>query len=386
MQPRSWFYRQLAKQAEFSQYLSNAYSRVDWWYMQDQPPSTVLAHVGPALALGRELLSAAGDGTADKDNWTSLNDAVLTNPSANLMRIARDGTNNPGAFQTATVAGKSYLIVGEARSDGNAVPRVLTKNAGTIAWTGVKTHTNWQPFSVAVDETAAIVTLNTVTLVDTEYTEWRILSCKQTGILASSAYTLGNDPMEGANTSITMGQLAGYNLEYAGLFDGINDYGNISSAEINSKLNPDELTLLAFGTSSTWAAGVDYLANLKVDANNSVSLSRSATNLIASYKAGGTDESITVASGSPSGFFMFAITVDVAGDAVKAYYNGVKSGATQTIAGTWVGNLAATTTLIGALITTPTNSWSGLENYFGLAPYAMTALEIADIWQKSGLA
>jgi len=347
---------------------------------------SVIYHDGPGLELGRELLSAAGDGTADKDNWTSLNDAALTNPSANLMRIARDGTNNPGAVQTATVAGKSYLIVGEARSDGNAVPRVLTKNAGTIAWTGVKTHTNWQPFSVAVDETAAIVTLNTVTLVDTEYTEWRILSCKQTGILASSAYTLGNDPMEGANTSITMGQLAGYNLEYAGLFDGINDYGNISSAEINSKLNPDELTLLAFGTSSTWAAGVDYLANLKVDANNSVSLSRSATNLIASYKAGGTDESITVASGSPSGFFMFAITVDVAGDAVKAYYNGVKSGATQTIAGTWVGNLAATTTLIGALITTPTNSWSGLENYFGLAPYAMTALEIADIWQKSGLA
>ena len=192
------------------------------------------------------------------------------------------------------------------------------------------------------------------------------------------------NPLNGDITGATVGVSAGSKLKKAYTFDAANDFVDIHSAEINSVFDPTKGTLLAFALSDTWAAGIDYMAILGVDANNEVVLTRSATDLILTYGAGGTDESVTIASGSPAGYFMVALTWDVSGNAVKAYYNGVQSGSTQTIAGTWVGNLASTLAVIGASVTTPSNVWSGDIAHWELLTEVLTSTEILKIATLGG--
>ena len=192
------------------------------------------------------------------------------------------------------------------------------------------------------------------------------------------------NPLNGDITGATVGVSAGSKLKKAYTFDAANDFVDIYSAEMNSIFDPTKGTLLAFALSDTWAAGIDYMAILGVDANNEVVLTRSATDLILTYGAGGTDESVTIASGSPAGYFMVALTWDVSGNAVKAYYNGVQSGSTQTIAGTWVGNLASTLAVIGASVTTPSNVWSGDIAHWELLTEVLTSTEILKIATLGG--
>ena len=90
---------------------------------------------------------------------------------------------------------------------------------------------------------------------------------------------------------------------------------------------------------------------------------------------------------SSTDYFMMVSTWDTAADSgngeFKTYYNGIQTGSTQTIGGVWVGNL--TVALIGAQTTGPTSVWDGDIDHVGLANRALTAGEILNIWNKSGL-
>jgi len=101
------------------------------------------------------------------------------------------------------------------------------------------------------------------------------------------------------------------------------------------------------------------LLNWQADANNYMRLSKNTSNELQwDYMAGGTLESVVLAT-TPTEWFAMWITINAAGN-MTAYYNGVITGSAQAIAGTWVGNLASTTTTIGALNTTPASGWDGL--------------------------
>lgn len=63
---------------------------------------------------GTELL--VGGVTAA--NYTAGNSAVLTNPTSDVLRVAKNGVNYPGAYQSVVTSGKRYKITGEARTDG----------------------------------------------------------------------------------------------------------------------------------------------------------------------------------------------------------------------------------------------------------------------------
>jgi hypothetical protein len=195
------------------------------------------------------------------------------------------------------------------------------------------------------------------------------------------------NPLNGDNDGATVGQPFGGNIPYSYSFDGNNDYVDIYSAALNSVFDSDNGAIFAFGSSNTWAAGIDYLMQIAADVNNTVYLSRSGTDLILSYTAGGTAESVTIASGSPTGVWMVALTWDVTGGgAVKAFFNGVQSGATQTIAGTWAGVLGTTVCNIGANATTPTNVWAGNIAECGLiVGRTPPPSEIAEIYARSGI-
>ena len=158
---------------------------IAYWDTQETS-GLVAACFNPALALGRELLDESGGGTADKDNFTQGNNAALTNPSANLLRVARDGTNNPDARQAALIEDALYTISGEARSDGNATPDIRD-NSGEIF--GGTTSTDWQPFDFEYRQSGGTsIRFRSTTSTGTQYTEWRNLSIIQTDIAASSSF------------------------------------------------------------------------------------------------------------------------------------------------------------------------------------------------------
>jgi hypothetical protein len=146
--------------------------------MQDTTDNDVAVAINTPLGIvengyGIELLNESGDGTADKDNWTADNNGNLTNPSTNLLRIARDGTNDPRAAQTALTTGNRYQVTGEARSDGNATPAV--RHGGVNYWAGT-TSTSYQAVSVEFVAVNTSVALQSTTSTGTEYTEWRNIS------------------------------------------------------------------------------------------------------------------------------------------------------------------------------------------------------------------
>ena len=293
---------------------------------------------------GAEELSEAGDGTADKDNWTAIGNATLTNPSTGILRIARNGTNNPRAAQATLIAGKRYLQTAQARSDGNAIPRVLGPSSLAV-WIGTNS-TEWQNVSVEFVPTAVSVQIVSQTSTGTEYTEWRNLSVTEV------------NPLNGDIIGCTIGQPSGLpGLPYLYSSEGISNYVDIHCAELNSMLDPaSDFSIGIVGQSDTWVAGIDYLLRLAVDANNSIEIYRSGTDLVAVFVAGGTAETIIITSGSPSTPFIIEITRE--GNDFSAYYNGVLD-STETIAGAYVGNLDSTLCAVGAKNITPTNVWAG---------------------------
>ena len=156
----------------------------------------------------------------------------------------------------------------------------------------------------------------------------------------------GTAARDGAYTGVTLGSSTGPDGRPVGLWDGANDFCDIYTASLNTAFNT------ASGTVAIWfkvsAAGVwtdaalRYFINIRADADNRIYIIKSGTDNLATfvYEAGNTPEVITSASfaGSTAWHHM-ALTWNKAGDAVKAYIDGVQSGGTETGLGIWAGAL-----------------------------------------------
>jgi Concanavalin A-like lectin/glucanases superfamily len=202
-----------------------------------------------------------------------------------------------------------------------------------------------------------------------------------TAILDSSPKAHPNGTLSGATWMAGAGPDGGY----APLFDGVNDYGDIYSAGLNTDFTPAAFTVAAWckvSSAGVWSDGTgrDVLI-LAADGNNSVVLQKQtiANQLIAVYTAGGTVKQVAFASGAPTGWFHFALTVTVSGNAMKVYLNGVQVGATQTSLGTWVGALASNLSVIGAGNAAGGSAWSGYIRDALIANRTATQAEIAQL-------
>ena len=189
---------------------------------------------------GAEELDESGDGTADKDNWTVVNSALLTNPTTNELRIAHDGASNPGASQTSLTIGKRYLLATQAKTDGNATLRI-TEIGGSILYdeTG---STSYQAIEFEFVATATTILLQSRTTTLGQYTQWRNLSVTEA------------NPLNADTTGATVGQPGPAGLK-AYSFDGTNDYVDWYSAELNSMFDPTKGTLLCFAKVSGGGCG-----------------------------------------------------------------------------------------------------------------------------------
>ena len=185
----------------------------------------------------------------------------------------------------------------------------------------------------------------------------------------------------GLYTGVTLGQpgVPGMGMT-SPLYDGANDFNNIYSAELNSDFEGAEGTLLAWAKVDDWEDSTARgMWRFRVDSSNYVVVQRTATNNLIrfQYTAGGTIKTIDDTSITDAAFHAWAITWSKSGDAVSAYVGGSQSGSAATGLGTWVGNLGATTSVIGALVTTPSNVWSGPIGPVALWNKALTAAQIA---------
>jgi len=202
------------------------------------------------------------------------------------------------------------------------------------------------------------------------------------------------NPMNADNTAAAVGQAADGNLVLGYAFDGATSFLNNYSVELNSKFDPDAGTVIVpikVSGAGVWEdSSFRLFFNVGADGDNFVALLRTSSNnqLSFRYKAGGTQESINIATSSIA-YLLCIATWDTSADGgngeFKAYLNGVKSGATLAIDGTWVGNLLSTSTIIGAASTTPNQVWDGDISHVGIANRALSATEILDIWDRSGL-
>lgn len=294
------------------------------------------------------------DGGANPNNFPTGwilagNDATnyFDEDPAGKLRLISDGTL-VSIKQTSLTSGKRYratLVIDTVTSGG---VQVSLGTIGSVAdtYTTVGTHV-WEKVA---DGTEVFLKRGFGLTTD---------------VVIPSLSIAEVNPLNGDIIGATIGQPANNQLKLAWLLDAVNDYGDISSAELNSILNPAKGMLAVFIKSNTFAAGVDYFVNLQVDANNGISISRSAANILLTYIAGGTTKTVTIASGSLAGFFLPILTWDTNADKVNGYLNNV-AGTPATGLGTWVGNLDSAKSVIGAASTVPANVLDGYECHWML--------------------
>lgn len=108
-----------------------------------------------AQSTGAELLTDGGFeiGIA---SWSTIAGATLTNPAgtrtggsgSKIMRIARNASNNPGAFESISgVSGDVHRLSGWAQGDGTFLPQFLRPTAFDLIQALLATN-SWQPFDV----------------------------------------------------------------------------------------------------------------------------------------------------------------------------------------------------------------------------------------------
>ena len=301
------------------------------------------------LTDGNMEAAGVGDWTASGATLSKQTGTRTGGSGSQVLRIV-DDSGNPFASQTiSSTAGKRYRITGWARGDGTNAPNA---NFGGNVWTGTSS-TAWQYFDEETTVTGATTDLQLKSLnTQDKFAEFDDVSV-----------TLAN-PLNGDITGATINVSAGSKLKKAYTFDGSGDYSDIHSAEINSILDPTKGTLLVFGkmgVAGVWTDGATRdIVTLKSDGNNLIIFRKAVTNnqLQYRYKAEGTEE-IILQTTSPTNFFQMAITWDTVANEFKAYNNGVQTGSTLTIAGTWVGNLGTGDTVIGDNSTGGGAPWSG---------------------------
>lgn len=191
--------------------------------------------------------------------------------------------------------------------------------------------------------------------------------------------------------SLPVGTYTGVTLGSAGIgdgrtcpeFDGVNDYCNVYTAELNAAFNGDE------GTAMIWAK-VDGAARWTDSSQDDMfflcgdnastcylSIAKATTNSTIAFKRWvdvGYFKTINKSTSSTS-WMHLAITWSVAADYFKAWYNGELVDTALGL-GTWNAPMLATFNVVGAGSTGPTNGFDGWLAHFAIWTKPLGASDI----------
>ncbi len=336
-----------------------------------------------------ELVQDGTMETSGTGNWLSTNGAVLTKQtttqhggnSGQVLRVAVGVGNSPYASQSNLVIGKTYRVTGWGRSSGNSVQLwgvgFLT-NGGLFSGTN---STSWQFFDFTAVAQSTSLFMQQLGSTAGDYAEFDDISVTEVSPLVGKMTPT-------ATTFPTIGSTAGGHLSNAYTFDGTNDFVNIYSSDLNSVFYQNEGTVVAWAkvnASSVWTDSTSgQIFYLRADDNNRIQILESSSNSLLqfNYLGGGTNSQVISAFSSTS-WFQVVATWNKSADQFKVYVNGAQVGTTQTGLGTWTGNLATTTSLIGAASTAGAAPWKGMINDVRLYTRALSAEEIAAQYSSS---
>lgn len=130
-----------------------------------------------------------------------------------------------------------------------------------------------------------------------------------------------------------------------------------------------------------WTDGLDHtLVSIGADASNRFYIGKQSVNnalsMLGSF--GGVTAGVFPTGQSWTTFKSLAITWNKAANEFKAYINGVQTGATTAISGTYAGSLSASWTGICSLTSgSSTISWAGWASHIAVWKKALTPAEIA---------
>lgn len=204
---------------------------------------------------------------------------------------------------------------------------------------------------------------------------WYIQDSGAVAVATDAAYN-------GTHTAVTLRQ-PGPNGQFAGLYDGLLSYTDIYTALLNTNFPRAAGSIFLLMRRDTWpASGSDNAVRFLVDANNFVDIFAGINTLVYRHVGGGTTRQITKSSVTTTNWIVPGITW---ASTMKAYYNGAQEGATQTGAGTIVGNLASNGAIIGASSTSPGNVWEGYLAYVLLLFGEASAADALRFAQAAGV-
>lgn len=333
--------------------------------------------IRPGQLIQDANLEASGTGS-----WVSGGSAVASKETSSphggtqLIRVTSGGSTFGYTSQTLLNVGKNYYTTGYGRGDGSNYPDIGFGNFGVAIGT---TSTSWQFLQGSLVASSGISnSFRLFTPLNSGYTEYDDLTLNEISPLSGI-------PTNGVVQGASVG--AGGHGTSAYSFDGTNDTVNVNSSDFNSIFNPNMGTIVAWAKvsdSSVWTDGVfRYITYFGADGNNRILIQKASSNnaLRVYYIAGGNSKQMDTTYSS-TGWFQIALSWDKTSDQLKMYLNGVQTGGTTGL-GSFSGNLASTTTTIGAANTTGNNSWSGLINDVKLYGRALTTEEISSLYSST---
>src|SRR5690606_5752641 len=110
---------------------------------------------------------------------------------------------------------------------------------------------------------------------------------------------------------------------------------------------------------------------------NSVHMLRNQDDLYWIHRGSSTQTTVSKTTLTTNDWFHMALTWDANTDEMRAYFNGIQEGATQTSLGSWSGALEPQLALIGALTPTPLSLFSGYIDEVKIYNYALSQAQIA---------
>jgi hypothetical protein len=150
--------------------------------------------------------------------------------------------------------------------------------------------------------------------------------------------------------------------------DGVNDYGNIDTTNLDGVFNGSELSAVIFVKipAVAWGDGQRrHMLNLRGDSQNFLILEKHtvANNLRLFYMSGAVGKLITHNTGGDTNWISVGASVSAAADEVRFFVNGAQVGATATGLGAWAATGLDRALIGGASPSVPTNVFTGYLAY-----------------------
>ena len=173
-------------------------------------------------------------------------------------------------------------------------------------------------------------------------------------------------------------------------FDGVNDFVNYYSTQLNAAFNRSECTINLFfkmRNAAAWtAATVRTMFAIRASGVDLLEFTKTATSgqFNFNFSLGGVNKSVLVNGLSSLNFLMYTFAWSKSNDRARAYINAAQQGTTQTGLGTWnVFNLSSGNCVFGCANTSAASPSNGFGAYLNIFNRELSPYEIAQIYDAS---